>query len=139
MRQQRLDYEGFSGHRPRGLCRMTVWRPAVVAGETTTAVYAGVVVVTELEENPGPSVTNCIEHVAEAVERKLGEPVGDGWLLVEHYPHGDRGPDFWSLAEVSLDRDALGCYGKPEWAPIGLRDLAAAVGRPVDEIVETLS
>lgn len=75
---QHLDYAGFNEHRQRGVCRVRVWLDRRVA------------VVTEIDENTGPSVTNCIEHVADAVGELLCNAGIDnwryfGWQLVEHY------------------------------------------------------
>lgn len=82
-------------------------------------------VVTEMADNPGPSVTNAIECVAGAIEALLpgvrfadhrAEPLPASWQLIEHYER--------SCAPHTLDvvrfrgRDAEGQLVGPSWMAI---------------------
>src|SRR5690348_15423639 len=63
-------------HRIPGRCRIRVYGrqgslPLVIA--------------TELADNPGPSITNAVEALAEQVWRTLLPHAREGFLWVEHY------------------------------------------------------
>lgn len=78
--------------RTRGRCGCSVF----FAGRARP----GVIVVTELADNPGPSVTNSIEAIATHLENQLRLPTLAGYHLVEHYPPNlVRGSTF-SLVEL---------------------------------------
>lgn len=84
-----------------------------------------VAVVTELDDNPGMSVTNAAEEVAQVVEDLLGvrfapHPtlmVDVSWTLVEHYARDAGG--HMSLSAVRFTgRDAEGALEGPAWTAI---------------------
>jgi hypothetical protein len=89
-------------------CRLRVFRGA--AG-------APVAVVTELRENPGPSVTNAAEHIWRELSRRLETT---RFVMVEHY-----GPESYPVA----DEDVMGfdvvtlTNSRPEWRPLSAHDL----------------
>lgn len=92
-----------------GLCRLRVWWR-----ERT-------IVVTELDDNPGMSITNAIEYVAEAVEATLGVQldVDDAPALIEHYPAAyHRGPTIDRVFFGGRNRD--GRLERPYWRPATL-------------------
>lgn len=73
------------------------------------------VILTELPDNPGTSVTNGIEIIARQIARDFDIDPAAVW--VEHYLAGDhRGdaPETFDL--VVFDRPAF--YNSPRWAPI---------------------
>lgn len=102
-----------------GECRLRIWFDERI------------VLVTELEDNPGASVTNAIEVIAEAVERVIDQPI-DRFLLVEHYERtAMRGStyDRVSFSGRLSDRTLVG----PAWAP-----LTPATAKILREAVEGL-
>ncbi len=100
-----LDYRNPWGQRPPGRCRLRVWHPERVA------------LVTELDDNPGPSVTNSAEVIAEEVRAMF-----DGYTLVEHYDASlSRGH---SLAVVHHQPGSVATWSP---LPAGLDWLADAV------------
>lgn len=102
-----LDYPGWDESHP-GRCRMRAFPDIKL------------VVVSELEDNPGPSITNCIEHVASAAEEELDARFfGTSWRLVEHDPsHGPNDPLAFTLVTFSgYDRRTRHLVN-PGWQPI---------------------
>lgn len=91
-----------------------------------------VVIVTERPDNPGPSCTNAIEAIANALEHELGETLGPFGLagaatLIEHNPHkrphSKRCPSF-DVVRFGT-RDHAGRLMSPWWAPLArFADLA---------------
>lgn len=117
-----LEYDGFWHGRP-GRCRLTYWPPTVVMANDATVGYPGLAVVTELDDNPGPSVTNAIENVAAAVERVVGEPVAsENWILVEHYPRRKTSRE--TFDQVRLTRSSDGKYHDPDWKHIDPEEIS---------------
>lgn len=101
---RQLDYVTEWSHQP-ARCRLRAWHDAEVA------------VVTELADNPGMSITNAIEAVADAVSDALDVDVSDaGYLLVEHYEAGRwRAPTFDAVRFLSGDGRR---HRVPQWAPV---------------------
>ncbi|MHB8346009.1 MAG: hypothetical protein ACYDHM_02300 [Acidiferrobacterales bacterium] len=91
------------------------------------------VILTELAENEGPSVTNAIERLASAVclmfPEELGQIPPTDVLWLEHYSsklsyRGVRGGGEWDTVDlVSLSWDANpGRYRSPEWRQVAEND-----------------
>src|SRR5207244_3711118 len=93
-----------------------------------TAPDRTVVIATEVNENPGTSITNMAEHLATEVTRTFGLS-HDALVWIEHYPARRVLGGYPRLAE-SLD---LGTF---TWTPQGLR--APQWRRVSKEQVETL-
>jgi hypothetical protein len=110
-----LDY--FSRHTAvMGRCRLRVWHDEAI------------VVVTELEQNPGMSVTNAIEDIASLVELVLVKKLDD-FLLVEHYPRSTMRGSTYDVVTFT-GRQKAGPLVGPAWAPLPdelRRDLREAV------------
>lgn len=86
-----------------------------------------VVVLTEIDENRGVSVTNAIEQLARKVRRAFLPSVGaDQIIWVERYWRRGGLAEFGEPGEtfdlVRLDCDADGNYSSPSWFSIGGRD-----------------
>lgn len=95
-----------------GICRLRAWHDRNVA------------VVTELDDNPGPSVTNAIESVADAVESLLGVRFAEHptlmvpvrWQILEHY---ERASGLDTLDVVTFaGRDDQARLRGPSWAAL---------------------
>ena len=103
-----------------GRCRATVF--------LETRDRAGVIVVSEMDDNPGPSVTNSIEAICSALERVLCMPGLAGYRLVEHYPpNSQRGPTYDLVDIVRSDRG----FHSPSWKHLDVEAFEAMV--PLDE------
>lgn len=98
------------------------------------------VVLTELPNNPGTSVTNCAEQLATDIVRDLiaqgrvSDPREVRW--VEHYQYGPDQSFFTtdSWDEIVFKWDSLRtCYHDVAWRPLnGDRYVAPELGKPVD-------
>lgn len=116
---RRVSYTPSWGR--EGCCRLRVWHEQEIA------------VVTELDDNPGPSVTNAIETIADVVQQILDRPIGtdDGYLLVEHYEAGGRS---WRDPTFDVVRFLVTepWHSSPIWKPMGsaLPELRAALQHP---------
>lgn len=89
-----------------------------------------VVVLTEIDGNPGLSVTNAVEHVARKVRRAfLTSVAADQIIWVERYKRNaslaDSGETEETFDLVRLDSDPEGNYSSPSWFSIGGRDSAS--------------
>jgi len=76
-----------------------------------------VALMTELFNNPGPSITNAAEAVTGAVQREFGFDV----VCVEHYPR--EGGSHETLAVVKIDG-----RGNPGWYALSDDDLVTLIG-----------
>lgn len=84
-------------------------------------------VLTEIVDNPGQSLTNCIEYVARQVAEQFGGEALD-FIIVEHFPN-DLGDSEWNLVEFdppATERTA----GTPRWRQITEADWALFGVRP---------
>ena len=111
---QVVDVRAAPGRGPATRCRLRQFRDA--GGRP-------VVVVTQLAENEGPSVTNAAEHIWRAVARRLDTTE---FTLIEHY-----GAESFAVP----DEDAMGFdiviltpAGQPRWEPIGAARLRSLIG-----------
>lgn len=95
------------------------------------------VVVTELDDNPGTSITNVAEHLATAVCRDKGiSPQKLTW--VEHYPLSrfNNGPH-WSIVTFDFDWQA-GRFTNPDWVYVKPEEIEALKKRMIDSRVGML-
>ncbi len=86
-----------------------------------------VVVLTEIEGNPGMSVTNAIEYIATKAKKVfLPNVTPDQVLWVERYENSgstlDGAHETFDLVALKVGRNS---YHSPAWRPIGNRDAAS--------------
>lgn len=87
---------------------------------------AYVAVVTEIEGNPGLSVTNAAELIEGQLRRQLGLP----FRLIEHYPANRNGGQLAeTFAEVIVTRARPDAdFGAVAWRPITRKQVEALIG-----------
>lgn len=116
----RYSFRGLCG--APSCCRLRVFEPK---GKP-------VVVVTELDDNPGTSVTNFAEELATDVGELLEQPTDMVWI--EHYP--ERGPAYRRLPE-SFDRVTFAWTGRhfagPQWRRLSRAAVETLIGGPLEE------
>jgi hypothetical protein len=131
-------FRGPSG--VRSACRARLYLPgAAESGETLGD--APVVIVSELPDNPGTSVTNAVEQIAAEVIDAHALALGRVPVFVEHYP-----PEATGGKEETFDLVVFGHHevrevmrggvwckeiGPPTWKPLGRRTVEVLVGSPV--------
>jgi len=121
-----FDYVGYHGCKSK--CHIRVFSP----DEGEDAPY--LVIATELEDNPGTSVTNVAEHLAYAVWRYLECP-SQGLTWVEHYCDrafiGSKATmkETWDL--VTFKKDARGRFIHPQWRPVHKSAVEEMLGCPL--------
>ena len=112
-------YKGFHGC--RSICHLRLLRP-VETGPAETG--PAVAIFTEIDQNPGSSVTNRIEVLATLAWEFLQKPDPPP-IIVEHYPN--RGvhnthTGKWQFPEqfdlVEFDRKPDGSFVRPRWRRI---------------------
>ena len=74
--------------------------------------HPSVVVVTELADNPGLSITNAAEFVWRAIARRLDSTT---FIMVEHY---GRESYRYGRETETFDVVTLAANGEPEWHPL---------------------
>lgn len=99
------------------------------AGECLVEHWPGkphIVVVTELADNPGMSITNAIEHVCLTAMKELelwGEPV----IWIEHYPEGEAGGE---TGDETFDLVMFPTLiGIPSWRPLRKAAVDLLIGK----------
>jgi hypothetical protein len=111
-----------------GRCRMRIYVPDEEAD-------AAVVILTELRDNPGMSVTNCVERLATEIlaHHKWPDRVPPVWI--EMYEDGVRGtredPQTFDLVSFDGPPPGGGPPDPPRWRPLDRRTVEALVGRRV--------
>ncbi|MFA5790690.1 MAG: hypothetical protein WC976_06490 [Caldisericia bacterium] len=91
-----------------------------------------IVVLTELPDNPGTSVTNFAEGIASAVVRDLlPEALAYAIKWVEHYPSESRGGDEETFDNIEMEWDGgrgyverPGNFHNPKWSPMAKEEAA---------------
>jgi hypothetical protein len=102
-----------------------------------------VFIATEIKRNVGTSITNAIEMVAEAVEKKFGikrlfGPDSDGnSVLIEHYGDmsyetGRGGQEDYSIMALQVVPKSFHYYSNPDWWRVDKSEIERLVGGPVD-------
>lgn len=127
-------FRGPSG--VRSACRVRVYLPDE-AGEALRD--APVVVLSELPDNPGTSVTNAVEQLAAEVMDAHALPRVP--IIIEHYPSESTGGreetfdlvvfahhEVWEVMRGGLWRREIGA---PTWKPLGRRAVEILVGTTV--------
>lgn len=129
-------YHGFRGCESR--CRIRIYDP--------TPAGVPVVIATELDDNPGTSITNLAEQLAaEVLVRHL--PHRDGaeppLLWIEHYPprryvRDEHDYDLVRFAHWNprWQRKPFGHVlevGQPSWFPLSRAEVEALIGEPLPE------
>ena len=128
----------------RSACRVRFYLPdAAEPGETLGEALgdAPVVIVSELPDNPGTSVTNAIEQIAAEVMVAHRLAMGRAPVLVEHYPPrvtGGRDETFdlvvfanYEVREVIRGGIWQKEIGSPTWKPLDRCAVEVLVGSPV--------
>jgi hypothetical protein len=111
-----------------------------------------VIIVTELPDNPGTSITNRAEVVAETLETAFeipghafsealfNEPMSMRYTYIEHYPRskyrGDWDENFSivtfkdSRLRTSAPKDNPQWYSQPNWVPLEREEIERFIGQP---------
>lgn len=125
----RYTFQGYFG--ARSVCRLRIYH--VRLGDQQGNVTRPLVVLTELANNPGTSVTNAAELLATKVEREYQLPPSTLW--VEHY---DRGGEEDTYDQVAYEgRNAEGELRGPCWRHMELTDLQHLLDVPRGRTPET--
>jgi len=127
-------FRGPSG--VRSACRVRLYLPNE---EGEALGNAPVVVVSELADNPGTSITNAIEQLA--AEVMDSHALGCVPVFVEHYPPeatGGREETFDLVVFADHEIREIVCggvwrkeIGPPTWKPLGRHAVEVLVGSPV--------
>ncbi len=127
-------FRGPSG--VRSACRVRIYLPDE---EGEALGDAPVVVISELPDNPGTSVTNAIEQIAAEVMH--AHALGRVPVFVEHYPPeavGGRDETFdlvvfahYEVREIVRGGIWRKEVGPPTWKPLGRRAVEVLVGTTV--------
>lgn len=113
-------------------CRLRIYEP-----ESTAADQRPLVIATELAANPGMSITNAVETLAQQVWHDL-LPHTSSFIWVEHYP--PRYPDRDGRPTVAEDFSAVtfhlsrsGHLSNPRWRPLPRPTVEVWIGHALDE------
>ena len=97
-----------------------------------------VFVATELSRNTGTSITNAIEMVAEAIEKKFtdsahvfGPSSPKTNTLIEHYVKDSILDDHYSLVEFEKEGGSFRYYVSPGWWGVEKSEVERLVGGPL--------
>ena len=124
-------------------CRIRLYLPGAAEPGGTLG-DAPVVIVFELPDNPGTSVTNAIEQIAAEVIDAHRFAMGRAPVFVEHYPPratGGRDETFDLVVFAHHEvREVIrgGIWhkeiGSPTWEPLDRREVEVLVGSPVQSV-----
>jgi hypothetical protein len=115
-------YTGFWGCEAK--CHLRAYEES---GESLT------VIATELNDNPGTSITNMAEHLATRVQDEL-ERTHERLTWIEHYPK--RGEGFIleeNFSEVTFTATLRG-YVHPQWRYMTVEEVEARVKEPIGDL-----
>lgn len=137
-RPMKLIYEGDLGY--LGYFE----RPALCTIQVFESRYRRVVIATEIDENPGTSITNASENVAHTVEKRFNWPhvfsvhgkKDKRSVFIEHYNGDSRSRTERNGSFAIVEYHNVGVkggwyYGRPEWTHIGRKEVESLVGRAV--------
>jgi hypothetical protein len=117
MKANHLSFEYKNPHNAcHGVCGVSIFQ---------TAPDMAIVVLTELPDNPGMSITNAFEHISTSVKDILLPGIAASQIIwVERYVKGTAGFDEHGPVDgetfdlVRLEAGPHG-YGRPSWSPLG--------------------
>ncbi|WP_309723177.1 hypothetical protein [Armatimonas sp.] len=120
-------YKGYHG--VKSVCYLRLYQPK--GSSPAIAIF------TELDQNPGTSITNRIEVLTTLAWEFLQKPEAAP-VVIEHYPnrgvhntHTDR----WQFPEsfdlVEFDRKPDGSFEKPRWRRISRAEVEKLIGQPI--------
>ncbi len=125
------DHEHPTPH--NGRCRVRIYEPDHPGDQY-------VVIITELAENPGQSVTNCVEQLAAEVIMKHALPSSET-VFIEHYEDAERGSESETYDLVTFSRhdpkSELHCgiwtieLGTPDWKPLDRQAVEVLLGQKI--------
>ncbi|MDO4697996.1 MAG: DUF4263 domain-containing protein [Pasteurellaceae bacterium] len=120
-----LDFKGNIKHADNGFCRVRIF----------TAQKKIIVILTELDNNDGQSVTNCIEHIIKYLN-KMGYVCGNA-IFIEHYEDYDKKDSYtpFKFDIVTLSSENT----NPEWESISLNSLVNLIDDGKSFILELAS
>jgi|SRR5271157_681362 len=101
-----------------------------------------VFIATELPKNPGTSITNRAEIVAETIEEDFGlphvfgeNPRNGNYTYVEHYPRNKRLGGFdesFCIVTFRKVQCQPSFYAHPSWMPVGREQIERLLGAPFE-------
>jgi hypothetical protein len=115
--EPKFQYSDNAGH--TGHCHLQIWEaPGAVP----------VAIVTEVPDNPGPSVMNAAPHVWRSVWEFLGRPAE--MVMVEHYRvRNEVETDGYTDTYSVVTFKGASCFTSPFWRQLGPRELRKLIGR----------
>jgi hypothetical protein len=124
----KADHEHPTPH--NGRCRVRIYEPDQPGDQY-------VVVITELAENPGQSVTNCVEQLAAEVIMAHALPSSET-AFIEHYEKAERSGesetyDLVTFAWGDPEPHLVGgvwtiAFGDPSWRPLDRESVEVLLG-----------
>lgn len=128
-------YRGY--HDSPSMCHLRLFEPV----ETYKPLIA---IFTELDSNPGTSVTNRIEVLATMAWQWQERPQR-GLTVVEHYPNrGMHNPikNRWQFPEefdVVTFEQSDGCrFARPKWRRVSRQEIEGMIGQPLQEVPDKI-
>ena len=94
-----------------------------------------VVILTELADNPGASVTNASEYIATELRQRHSLLRTAAPIWIEHYngesyANGHFAPDRFGRIDFTFARDT---YRNPQWRPVSASELQEMLGEPLEK------
>ena len=117
------DFEGYHGYPSQ--CRIQIF---------SVTARSVVVVASELPDNPGTSITNRAEWIANQLYERLDQP--EDFIWIEHYPEdaygGNPDPEHTeSFAIVEFDVEN-GKLTRPDWTHVTKPQVEQLIHRPLE-------
>ena len=115
---ERYAYPGWRGY--ESACRLYIWQRE----------RESVVMVTELADNPGTSITNRVEALAMQVYHEFELwPALARWI--EHYPPDEQYDE--TFAEVTFSIDPQKGLTRPQWRALTREAVERLIGEPLPD------
>lgn len=89
-----------------------------------------VLIATEIPDNPGASITNCIGSVAQAICRKFNIGPTD-FILIEHWLGDIILPEHWHLVRFNKIQFYPIKFEEPQWFRLGKNQIERLIGLQV--------